>query len=50
MPLFQIVREKVEWEIKAAQKPARILPLQFSEKLRGVGRGKKAIKQTFLVF
>lgn len=49
MPLFQIVRERVEWEIKAAQKPARILPLQFSETLR-VGRGKKAIKRTFHVF
>lgn len=50
MPLFQIVWEQVEWKIKAAQKPARILPLQFSEQLRGIGRGKKAIKQTSHVF
>lgn len=50
MPLFQIVREKVEWKIKAAQKPARLLSLQFSEQLRGVGRGKKAIKQTSHIF
>lgn len=41
--------EKVEREGKAAQKPARILPLQFSEQLkRGVGRGKKMIKQTLV--
>lgn len=50
MPLSQILWEQVEWEIKAAQKTERVLPLQFSEQLRGTGRRKKAIKQTFPVF
>lgn len=34
----------VEWERKAAQKPARVLVLQRSEKQRRAGRGKKVIK------